>query len=176
MIHPFDLSAIFLYIWFGYIGYKRGFLEEIGRLIGLILSTFAGFQFHHSIATIIYNHLPIDWRLITFLAFTIIFFTTLFATRAMTRFLQMFLLAKGIKSINRIMGIAIGSLKASIVAITLCWIIDILPNSENVITMKMKSYIYHNSSGVRNWLINVYHLEEPIEKSGMWVKEKIEDQ
>lgn len=74
------------------------------------------------------------------------------------------------------MGIAIGSLKASIVAITLCWIIDILPNSESVITMKMKSYIYHNSSGVRNWLINVYHLEEPIEKSGMWVKEKIEDQ
>ncbi|MBF88050.1 MAG: hypothetical protein CMG75_00040 [Candidatus Marinimicrobia bacterium] len=174
MIHPFDLVAIFLFISFGIIGYKRGFLEEAGRLIGLIVSSIAGFKFYYSLAAIIYEKLPLDWRLIIFIAFSIIFFTTLFIARVLTRFVQMFLLAKGVKSINRIMGIAIGSLKASVVAILLCWIIDIIPNSEHMITMKIQSYVYHNSSGIRNWLIDIYHLDEPIEKGKVWVKEKIE--
>lgn len=174
MIHPFDLMAIFLLIGFGYVGYNRGFLEEVGRLAGLIIASSAGFQFHNSIAILLHSYVPIDKRLITFGSFTIVFVVVLLGTRIVKRFIQIFLLAKGVRSINRMMGIAVGTLKTSVVTIIFCWSIDVLPNSYYFGEMKMTSYVYHNSSGIRSWIISAFHLEGSVERGETWVKKKIE--
>lgn len=173
MIHPFDLMAIFLLGAFGYVGYRRGFVDEMGRLAGLILASVVAFQYHDAIAVSLFPRLPLDGRLLIVGSFGVLFVITLMAARIVTRFLQMFLLARGIRWANRTMGIAIGALKASVVAIILCWAVDILPNADYFAEMKTRSTLYRNSSDARNWIIDAFHLEDSIQNSEMWVKEKM---
>ena len=175
MIHPFDLTAISLLIGFGYVGYKRGFLEEIGRLTGLILASVVAFQFHDIIAMNLYPWIPIDGRLILAGSFAIVFIITLLSARVLTRFIQMFLLARGIRSANRILGVAVGAVKASVMTIILCWSVDVLPNADYFSEMKTRSYVYQNSSGVRNRILVAFHLEDSVRNSEMWVREKMEN-
>ena len=175
MIHPFDLTAISLLIGFGYVGYKRGFLEEIGRLTGLILASVVAFQFHDIIAMNLYSWIPVDGRLILAGSFAIVFIIILLSARMLTRFIQMFLLARGIRSANRILGVAVGAVKASIMTIILCWSVDVLPNADYFSEMKTRSYVYQNSSGVRNRIVVAFHLEDSVRNSEMWVREKMEN-
>tara|TARA_Y100000590_G_scaffold220167_1_gene249227 strand:- start:11880 stop:12410 length:531 start_codon:yes stop_codon:yes gene_type:complete len=174
LIHPFDLAAIFLLIGFGYIGYKRGFLEEIGRLAGLVVASLTAFQFHDSVTFALHPRLPLDGRLISVGAFAAVFFGVLLLMRVVLRFLQMFLLSRGIRSMNRMMGIAVGSVKASVVAVILCWSVDVLPNADYFTEMKIRSYVYHNSSSARQWIVSAFHLEEPVQRGERWMKRKME--
>ncbi len=175
MIHPFDLAAIFLLIGFGYVGYKRGFLEEIGRLAGLILASVVAFQFSGSVALFLYPRLPVDGRLISVGAFAGVFVAVLLAMRVVLRFVQMFLLSRGVKSMNRAMGIAVGAVKASVVAVILCWSVDVLPNADYFREMKMRSYVYHNSSSARRWIVSAFHLEDSVQRGETWMKRRMED-
>ncbi|MEE2876781.1 MAG: CvpA family protein [Candidatus Neomarinimicrobiota bacterium] len=175
MIHPFDLAAIFLLIGFGYVGFKRGFLEEIGRLVGLILAGAAAFQFHGTVALFLHSRLPIDGRLISVGTFASVFMGVLLIMRVALRFVQMFLLSRGIRSVNRMMGIAIGAIKASVVAVILCWSVDVLPNADYFREMKMRSYVYQNSSSARRWIVNAFHLQDSFQRGETWVKQRMED-
>jgi uncharacterized membrane protein required for colicin V production len=87
----------------------------------------------------------------------------------------MFLLARGIRSANRILGVAVGAVKASIMTIILCWSVDVLPNADYFSEMKTRSYVYQNSSGVRNRIVVAFHLEDSVRNSEMWVREKMEN-
>ena len=175
MIHPFDLAAIFLLIGFGYVGYKRGFLEEIGRLMGLVMASLAAFQFHSSVALALHPRLPVDGRLISVGAFATVFVGVLLFMRVVLRFIQIFLLSQGIRSMNRMMGIAVGSVKASVVAVILCWSVDVLPNADYFTEMKIQSYVYHNSSSARKWIVSTFHLEGPVRRGERWMKRKMEN-
>ena len=174
MINPFDLIGIFLLIAFGCVGYSRGFLEEVGRLTGLILASVTAFQFHDTIAMALYPRLPVDSRLILVVSFAIVFIVILFAARLFTRFIQMFLLARGIRWANRALGVAVGAVKASVMTVILCWAVDDLPNADYFSEMKTRSYVYQNSSGIRNWIVAAFHLEKSVQKGEMWVRDKME--
>jgi hypothetical protein len=40
--------------------------------------------------------------------------------------------------------------------------------------MKTRSYVYQNSSGIRNWIVAAFHLEKSVQKGEMWVRDKME--
>ena len=89
-----DGLAVFYLVVMGMIGFKRGLIEELGRLLGLVFAAFFSFKYYVALASIIHKQVAIDpWVEIVLASFGI-FALVLFIARIITKFLQIAFLSK----------------------------------------------------------------------------------
>ena len=69
-------SAIFL-LFLGISGFKRGFVKEIGRILGFILTLWLSITYYVDFAEILQQELSVNPYMLLFLSFSIILFSNI---------------------------------------------------------------------------------------------------
>jgi len=171
--HGFDFLAIAITLALTVVGYHRGFLEELARLAALLFATVMTLQYAHTLAFWLQERVAVDGRILAITSFIGIFTSVLLITRLLTRFLQVFMLSKGIGWANRSLGIIFGFLKGVVTIAVILWMIDMIPNPNYFRDLKSDSYVYRQFTIYRDWSINSFGLQDSAAKSELWLRENL---
>ena len=174
MSHILDYLALVIMAAMAAVGYKRGFLEELGRLVGLVISMLVAMKSYKPVSSGLEQILNLDGTVLSVVTFLIIFFTLLMGLRMVTTSLEIFLLSKGIRWSNRALGLVFGGLKGMLAVLVALWIFDVAPNLETFDRFRERSTMYRHFSGYRQWIIASFGLEGAADKGEAWMKKRIE--
>ncbi|MAI87807.1 MAG: hypothetical protein CMF98_01545 [Candidatus Marinimicrobia bacterium] len=173
MINPFDLIFSILLVVFGIIGFIRGFIDEIGRLLGLILGFTFSIKFHINLCEFLISFLPFDYYLILLSSFIVIFILIILIVRFLMRIIQFFFINRGVNFSNKILGIMIGLIKSYLLGIFLFLCLDIFTTSTIMNETKEESFFYKSSRVFSSKIIKYLNLEENIVQIKIWFKDSI---
>lgn len=169
----FDLLALAAIAILAAIGYSRGFLEELGRIIGLAVAAIVAVKYTGPVAFWLQKPTGLDHSVLSFVTFITLFFTFLLVIRLLTKMLQVFMLTQGIRLANRTLGLIFGGLKGVVSIMVILWLMDLAPNPEYFSEIRTRSYVYRNFTQTRQWIVNAFGLHDPVDRSESWVKEKM---
>ena len=175
MILFLDVLACFFIAIMGSIGFRRGFIEEIGRLIGLLVSTLFSLKYYLLLSAKILSIIQLNTFVVMVISFTTIFVLMLFIVRVLTRFFHILLTSRGIKFATRSMGFVFGALKGIIILMIFYWSIDLFPNNKWVSIIQKESYLSYRFTNTRFIIINLFHLEDPIKEGEIFLKDMMEN-
>ncbi len=173
MILFLDVLACFFIAIMGSIGFRRGFIEEMGRLIGLIISTVFSLKYYLTLSSKILTFINLNTFVVMVISFSIIFVLMLFIIRVLTRFFHILLTSRGTKFANRSMGFVFGSLKGIIILMLIYWTIDLFPSNKWISIIRKESYLSYKFTNTRYVIINLFHLEDPVKEGEVFIKEMI---
>ncbi|MBT7514487.1 MAG: hypothetical protein HN655_01360, partial [Candidatus Marinimicrobia bacterium] len=88
-----DGLAILFVVLLGIVGFKRGFIEELGRLIGLIIAILISVSNSAKLSIKLNEILPSDQWMGLFLSFSLLFTATLIGARVLTKLVHIALLS-----------------------------------------------------------------------------------
>ena len=173
MILFLDVLACFFIAIMGSIGFRRGFIEEMGRLIGLIISTVFSLKYYLTLSSKILTFINLNTFVVMVISFSIIFVLMLFIIRVLTRIFHILLTSRGTKFANRSMGFVFGSLKGIIILMLIYWTIDLFPSNKWISIIRKESYLSYKFTNTRYVIINLFHLEDPVKEGEVFIKEMI---
>ncbi len=151
----------------------RGFIDEIGRLLGLVLGFTLGIKFHINLCDFLISFLPFDYYLILLSSFIGIFILIILIVRILMRIIQFFFINKGINFSNKILGVIIGLIKSYLLGIFLFLCLDIFTTSAIMNETKEESFFYKSSRVFSSKIIQYLNLEENIIEIKIWFKDSI---
>jgi len=162
----------FLFILFlGYNGFKRGFIEELGRLLGLALAILISISNSANVSIKLSEILPADEWMVIFLSFALLFTAALFAARVLTKLVQIALLSKSNQLMNGSLGFIFGSIKGCFILMVFVWFIAILPLHKWTMIIEENSRIAQNGNKFRSALVSFFNWEDPISMSESYIKQ-----
>ena len=173
MILFLDVLACFFMLLMGSVGFRRGFIEEAGRLIGLIVSTIFSLKYYLTLSSKILTFIHLNTFVVMVISFSIIFVLMLFIVRVLTRFFHILLTSRGIKFANRSMGFVFGALKGIIILMLFYWTIDLFPSNKWISIIREESYLSYKFTNSRYVIINLFHLEDPVKEGEKFIKDMI---
>ena len=89
-----DALAIFFIIALGTIGFRRGLVEELGRLLGIVLAAIFALKLYVSLGSFLMLWAPVDVWLLFVLSYIIIFTGVLLFARFITKLVHFLFLSK----------------------------------------------------------------------------------
>ena len=165
MIQFIDALAFFFLIGMSIIGFRRGLVEELGRLLGLIFATVFSLKFYVKLGSMILNWISMDVWVLFILSFIAIFSIILICMRILTKLIQFLFLSKSTKWVNRVMGTFFGGTKGILVVMMFFWIFELMPNSKSADIIMQESEMAQYLIKTRKSIISSFNLDDPI-KSG----------
>lgn len=175
MILFLDVLACFFMILMGSIGFRRGFIEEVGRLIGLVISTIFSLKYYLTLSSKILVFIHLNTFVVMVISFSIIFVLMLFIVRVLTRFFHILLTSRGTKFANRSMGFIFGAIKGIIILMLFFWTMDLFPSNKWISIIRNESNLSYRFTNTRFIIINLFHLEDPIKEGEIFLKNMIND-
>ena len=166
-----DGVAILFILFLGYIGFNRGLIEELGRLIGLIIAILTSMSNTKSISDKIVGIVGLDDWIIKILTFTILFIVTIVLTRLLTKMLNIAILSKNNQMMNQSLGFTFGAFKGFFIIMTILWFIALLPKQKWTSFMDKKSNILIISNQFRISIISFFNWDDPVELSESYIKQ-----
>ena len=166
-----DGVAILFILFLGYIGFNRGLIEELGRLIGLIIAILISMSNTKSISDKIVGIVGLDDWIIKILTFTLLFIVTIVLTRLLTKMLNIAILSKNNQMMNQSLGFTFGAFKGFFIIMTILWFIALLPKQKWTSFMGKKSNILIISSQFRISIISFFNWDDPVELSESYIKQ-----
>ena len=165
-----DSLAIFFIIIMGYSGFTKGFIEEFGRLFGLIFAVFVSMS--KSVAFFNYLSTFIEYResLLLPLSYAMLFILSICIGRILTKFAHIAFLSVENRLMNHTLGFFFGMIKGAALLISFVWFISILPLQKwnTVINENSNFAIYSNE--IRLSVISFFNWEDPISLSESYIK------
>ena len=166
-----DGAAILFILFLGYIGFNRGLIEELGRLIGLIIAILISMSNTKSISDKIVGIVGLDDWIIKILTFTLLFIVTIVLTRLLTKMLNIAILSKNNQTMNQLLGCIFGALKGYFIIMTILWFIALLPKQKWTTFIVKKSNISIISHQFRISIISLFNWDDPVELSESYIKQ-----
>jgi uncharacterized membrane protein required for colicin V production len=163
------VAIAFILLW-GYQGFKNGLIEELGRLLGLIVAILISISKSSDLSLKVTEFMQIEYWLSIFISFSILFISIIFTARFFTKLIKIAFLSQGNQLMNRLLGLFFGALKGSGMIIVLVWIIAILP------LKKWTSFINQNSrlavigNDLRISTVSFFNWEDPVMVSESYIK------
>jgi membrane protein required for colicin V production len=173
MILFLDVLASFFMVVMGGVGFRRGFIEEMGRLLGLIISTIFALNYYLDLAGLILSVATVNTFVIMVISFAIIFALMLFITRVLTRFFHILLTSSGTKFANRSMGFLFGAVKGMIILMLLYWTVDLFPEKKWAAVIRKESYLSKTFTDTRHVIIDIFHLNDPVHQGELFIQDMI---
>ena len=165
-----DSLAIFFIIIMGYSGFTKGFIEEFGRLLGLIFAVFVSIS--KSIVFSSYLSTLIDYNgsILLPLSYTLLFISSICIGRILTKFAHVAFLSVENRLVNHTMGFFFGMVKGATLLIAFVWFVSILPLQKwnNIINENSKLITYSNQ--IRLSVISFFNWEDPVTLSESYIK------
>ena len=166
-----DGFAILFILFLGYNGFNRGLIEELGRLIGLIIAILISMSNTKSISDKIIGIVGLDDWIIKILTFTLLFIVTIVLTRLLTKMLNIAILSKNNQMMNQSLGFTFGAFKGFFIIMTILWFIALLPKQKWTSFMGKKSNILIISNQFRISIISFFNWDDPVELSESYIKQ-----
>ena len=166
-----DGVAILFILFLGYIGFNRGLIEELGRLIGLIIAILISMSNTKSVSDKIIGIVGLDDWIIKILTFSLLFIATITLTRLLTKMLNIAILSKNNQMMNQSLGFTFGAFKGFFIIMTILWFIALLPKQEWTSFMGKKSNISKISNQFRISLVSFFNWDDPVELSESYIKQ-----
>ena len=94
MIQFLDALAFFFLIGMSVVGFRRGLVEELGRLLGLVIATVFSLKLYIRLGSLLLNWIPMDIWVLFILSFILIFSIILISMRILTRLIQFLFISK----------------------------------------------------------------------------------
>ena len=164
---------VFFIVVMGGVGFSRGFIEEMGRLLGLIISTIFALNYYLNLAGLILSIVSMNTFVIMVITFAIIFALILFITRVLTRFFHILFTSSGTKFANRSMGFLFGAVKGMIILMLLYWTVDLFPEKKWSTIIRKESYLSKTFTNTRHVIIDIFHLTDPVHQGEIFIKDVI---
>tara|TARA_B100000212_G_scaffold237528_1_gene180772 strand:+ start:432 stop:959 length:528 start_codon:yes stop_codon:yes gene_type:complete len=169
-----DSMAIFFVILMGCKGYKKGLIEEFGRMLSLIFAVI----FSLSKSTALSNYLTIVFNYeSTFIlpcSYMILVIISICIGRAITKFAHLAFLSVENRTMNHIMGSIFGMIKGGVSLIIFFWFISILPLQKWTIIINESSKLINYSNVIRTSVISFFNWEDPVSRGESYIKHIIE--
>ena len=165
MIQFLDALTFFFLIGTSIIGFRRGLVEELGRLLGLVVATVFSLKLYVKLGSLLLNWIAIDVWVLFIMSFILIFSIILIFMRTLTRLIQFLFLSKSTKWVNRLMGTFFGGSKGILVVMIFFWIFELMPNSKSADIIMKESEMAQYLIKTRTAIISSFNLDDPI-KSG----------
>ena len=169
-----DGLALLYMLLNGTIGFTRGLVDELGRLIGLIFSILIAISQTVNISSLILNKIDIEPWLVILLAFSSVFALILVFSRIITKLFQIALLSKANKWINNLLGFLFGVLKGFFIITVFVWILIILPLDKWTNIIEKNSRVFHISTNFRINIVSFFGWEDPIIYSENFIKDLVQ--
>ena len=166
-----DGVAILFILFLGYIGFNRGLIEELGRLIGLIIAILISMSNTKSVSDKIIGIVGLDDWIIKILTFSLLFIATITLTRLLTKMLNIAILSKNNQMMNQSLGFTFGAFKGLFIIMTILWFIELLPKQEWTSFMGKKSNISKISNQFRISIVSFFNWDDPVELSESYIKQ-----
>ena len=170
MILFLDLLSLLFIIGLGYTGFKRGLVEELGRLLGLIIAISVSWGYYLELSRVILNFINLNPWVIMVLTYSFIFFSILFLMRLVTKLIHIFITTNSTKFLNKGMGFAFGSMKGGLIIMLFLWVVDIFPQKDYGVIINSRSYIAGFLKATRTKIVHTFNLEDPVAKSEKFVQ------
>ena len=164
MIQFLDALAIFFIISMGTIGFRRGVIEELGRLLGLIIAMIFALSFYLDLSSFLFQWIKFDITVLTILSFILLFSIILITIRIITKLIHYLFLSKSTNLVNRLMGIIFGMCKGMLFVMVFFWVFEIIPNDTTKEIVSKKSMIAGHLVELRKSIVLTFNLNDPIAK------------
>ncbi|MEL1230560.1 MAG: CvpA family protein [Candidatus Neomarinimicrobiota bacterium] len=166
-----DGFAILFILFLGYNGFNRGLIEELGRLIGLVIAILISMSNTKSVSDKIIGIVGLDDWIIKTLTFSLLFIATIILTRLLTKMLNIAILSKNNQMMNQSLGFTFGAFKGLFIIMTILWFIELLPKQEWTSFMGKKSNISKISNQFRISIVSFFNWDDPVELSESYIKQ-----
>ena len=158
----------------GTVGFQRGLIEELGRLIGLILAVLFSTQNSVALSELIMSVVEIDQWIAVFLGFTGIFLLTLIVVRILTKFFHIALLSKANRWVNDSFGFIFGAVKGLMMVIVFVWLLALLPMEKWTDIIQRNSAIARTGNRMRIVIVEFFGWDDPVTKSEAYIHQLIQ--
>ena len=168
-MNPIGIGILLFIAYFGYRGFQRGLIDEVGRLVGLVLAVILAYRFSPLLA----EHIGLENELArSAVAFVGIFLATLIAMMPITRFVRSLVELVLLEWPDKIGGTLFGLLKSIVVLGVLIYVMESFEVTNPFVTrLESQSAIYRNVVTVKNSLFKALSLDRMIEDVHERVKE-----
>ena len=166
-----DGFAILFILFLGYNGFNRGLVEELGRLVGLIIAILISMSNTKSVSEKIIGIVGFDDWIIKILTFTLLFIAAIVFTRLLTKMLNIAILSKNNQMMNQSLGFTFGAFKGFFIIMTIFWFIALLPKQKWTSFMGKKSNISKISNQFRISIVSFFNWDDPVELSESYIKQ-----
>ena len=166
-----DGFAILFILFLGYNGFNRGLIEELGRLVGLIIAILISMSNTKPVSDKIIEIVGLDDWIIKILTFTLLFITSIVLTRLLTKMLNIAILSKNNQMMNQSLGFTFGAFKGFFIIMTILWFIALLPKQKWTSFMGKKSNILIISNQFRISIVSFFNWDDPVELSESYIKQ-----
>lgn len=168
-MNPIGIGILVFMAYFGFRGFQRGLIDEVGRLVGLVLAVILAYRF----SPLISNYIPLVNELAqTAVAFVAIFVVTLIAMAIITRIVRALVELVLLEWLDKLGGTVFGVLKSIIVLGVLIYVAESFTVSRDfVFRLEEQSPIYRNVVIVKDGLFKLLALDRMIDDVRDKVKE-----
>ena len=164
MVLFLDTLAFLFMALNSFIGFNRGFIEELGRLLGLLFSSIIASNFYIGLGTFLSNIFPADPWAIFVLSFIIIFLGSLFGIRLLTKLIHFMFLSKSTKWINKFLGAFFGFMKGAIIVMMFFWMFELVPDKNISNAVINNSLSADKFVTIRKNIIATFNWNDPVKK------------
>ena len=168
-MNPIGIGVLLLIAYFGFRGFQRGLIDEVGRLVGLVLAVVLAYQF----SPLLEEYIGLENDLArSAVAFVGIFIVTLIVMMLITRFVRTLVELVLMQWLDKLGGILFGLLKSIVVLGVLIYVMESFDSTRTfVLKLERQSVIYRNVVAVKDGLFKVLSLDRMIEDVHDRVKE-----
>ena len=167
----FDSLAILFIIIMGYSGFTKGFIEEVGRLLGLIFAILISMSKSVPLANQFSTMMNYDGQALLPFSYILLFIMTIICSRILTKFLHIAFLSLDNRLMNHSLGFLFGIFKGAAMLMTFVWFVSILPLQKWTNIMNNNSRLITYSDQIRISIISFFNWEDPISLSESYIKE-----
>ena len=175
MILFIDGLVVFFASMNGYIGLKRGFLEEIGRILGLAFSIIISFNNYLNLSEIISKWTSLNQKGVLIISYLIIFIISIQFFRLISKILQFLFISKSTKMMNKLLGALVGFFKAMIFISIFVWFFELIPNHRISKIILSESKITSQLVKIRTNVSEIFYFDKPIKESEKRIEKLIKD-
>ncbi|ADO76975.1 CvpA family protein [Halanaerobium praevalens] len=126
-INFLDLIILVIFLFFGYNGFKRGFIDQTSTILGLLAALFVAVRQYEYFTQFIAPYLDLSISLLQFIAFAIIFIVVNIIIHILGITFKKIVDAIFLQPVDHAAGFLIGILKAGIIVYLLILILAQIP-------------------------------------------------
>ena len=159
----------------GYLGLKRGFLEEISRILGLAFSIIISFNNYLNLSEIISKWTSLNQKGVLIISYLIIFIISIQFFRLISKILQFLFISKSTKMMNKLLGALVGFFKGMIFISIFVWFFELIPNHRISKIILSESKITSQLVKIRTNVSEIFYFDKPIKESEKRIEKLIRD-
>ena len=159
----------------GYLGLKRGFLEEISRILGLAFSIIISFNNYLNLSEIISKWTSLNQKGVLIISYLIIFIISIQFFKLISKILQFLFISKSTKMMNKLLGALFGFFKGMIFISIFVWFFELIPNHRISKIILSESKITSQLVYFRTTISEIFYFDKTIKESEKKIEKLIKD-